>query len=854
MVKTLDKVATLDQVNTIIASDINLQGDYDAATNTPDLDTSPSGISKGFHYVVSVAGTFFTAVLEVGDSIISKIDNPTVLTDWILVQVNLTAPSIKTLYESNADTNEYDDAEQTKLAGIEALADVTDAINVNTALDRFTVGSIIFSDGSILTEDNTKLFWDNANKRFGIGTIIPLDILHIVGAQEIDHTSTEADDHALDVECDAAGFGDVKAVDVDYITGAISAGEDEGIILVNIDESAAGGGEVFALEVLTTTEGTDTVVGLKTGVGVDPISQLSGSFGNPTLALNKAVDVLAAISSGGAGNITMFADNSDTVTIGLTASTFDEMEVIIGTPASGGGIAPTFEYSDGEGTFASFTPTDGTNGFKNTGVILWDASDLSGWVTSAGKFLIRITRNRTTVNTDPIVDIIQIVSSTIFSWDKSGNVKVNDLNVVGNITSGTWAADVITSAFLDADTAHLTTTQTFSGDKRFNGEVSIGGAAVAGKTLAITIPDNVLNEGIKILNTDGSIELINGTSAINSFLSLIRLNSGGANMPSMVIGSVPVADDTGTKPVLRLDARQADNTAIVTRPLVGISNNGSDVFLVAANGALTLGTITTGVWQGVSIANAFVAQLPALGSAPSPARQTAITNAELAGSIALSKLLTPPEANATADQTGAEIKTAYEAEANAYTDTKNTKLAGIETAADVTDLANVNAALATIVGTIATGVWQGTVVANAFLDADTAHLTTTQTFSGAKTFTLQTIHTAGADMTGDNVDNIQNLIHDLSTATTALDFANNELQEISIAANTTFTGTGYAIGKSKVVKITTDATLRTLTFPAGWVFVGTKPADQAASKTGILSLTSFTAIESGVIASYAVEA
>ncbi len=33
--------------------------------------------------------------------------------------------------------------------------------------------------------------------------------------------------------------------------------------------------------------------------------------------------------------------------------------------------------------------------------------------------------------------------------------------------------------------------------------------------------------------------------------------------------------------------------------------------------------------------------------------------------------------------TGAEIKTAYEAEVNAYTDTKNTKLAGIATGADV---------------------------------------------------------------------------------------------------------------------------------------------------------------------------
>lgn len=36
-----------------------------------------------------------------------------------------------------------------------------------------------------------------------------------------------------------------------------------------------------------------------------------------------------------------------------------------------------------------------------------------------------------------------------------------------------------------------------------------------------------------------------------------------------------------------------------------------------------------------------------------------------------------------ADQTGAEIKTAYEAEANAYTDTKDTKLSGIATGAEV---------------------------------------------------------------------------------------------------------------------------------------------------------------------------
>lgn len=52
------------------------------------------------------------------------------------------------------------------------------------------------------------------------------------------------------------------------------------------------------------------------------------------------------------------------------------------------------------------------------------------------------------------------------------------------------------------------------------------------------------------------------------------------------------------------------------------------------------------------------------------------------------------ETGATADQTGAEIKTAYEAEANtnAFTDAEKTKLSGIESGADVTDATNVDAA------------------------------------------------------------------------------------------------------------------------------------------------------------------
>ena len=62
--------------------------------------------------------------------------------------------------------------------------------------------------------------------------------------------------------------------------------------------------------------------------------------------------------------------------------------------------------------------------------------------------------------------------------------------------------------------------------------------------------------------------------------------------------------------------------------------------------------------------------------------------------------LTGIEANATADQTGSEIKSAYEAVAdtNAFTDAEKTKLSGIEASADVTDTANVTAAGAVMDG------------------------------------------------------------------------------------------------------------------------------------------------------------
>lgn len=65
-------------------------GGYDASVNSPDLDTSPSGVSKGDMYTVTVSGNFFTVLVEVGDVIISEKDDPALESDWTILNKNLT--------------------------------------------------------------------------------------------------------------------------------------------------------------------------------------------------------------------------------------------------------------------------------------------------------------------------------------------------------------------------------------------------------------------------------------------------------------------------------------------------------------------------------------------------------------------------------------------------------------------------------------------------------------------------------------------------------------------------------------------------------------------------------------------
>lgn len=80
------------------------QGGYNASTNTPNLDSPPTGVIKrGFMWTVTVDGTFFTEQVRIGDSLIAKIDTPTTLADWTTVQSNIDLATLTTVGLGNVN-------------------------------------------------------------------------------------------------------------------------------------------------------------------------------------------------------------------------------------------------------------------------------------------------------------------------------------------------------------------------------------------------------------------------------------------------------------------------------------------------------------------------------------------------------------------------------------------------------------------------------------------------------------------------------------------------------------------------------------------------------------------------------
>lgn len=126
------------------------QGGYDAATNTPNLDSPPTGtIKKGFMWTVTVDGTFFTEQVRVGDSLIAKSDTPTTLADWTTVQSNIDLATLTTVGLGNVNVANLSSGLDVTYSNGTALVENTDkgsAQNIFKNIAVPTFGTIVASN------------------------------------------------------------------------------------------------------------------------------------------------------------------------------------------------------------------------------------------------------------------------------------------------------------------------------------------------------------------------------------------------------------------------------------------------------------------------------------------------------------------------------------------------------------------------------------------------------------------------------------------------------------------------------------------------------------------------------------
>lgn len=246
----------------------------------------------------------------------------------------------------------------------------------------------------------------------------------------------------------------------------------------------------------------------------------------------------------------------------------------------------------------------------------------------------------------------------------------------------------------------------------------------------------------------------------------------------------------------------ADTDLVVSNGKVGIGTDTPTAEL-EVSGAVKFTNVTAGAWEATDIAiahggtgsssaaDARTALGVAVGSDVQAfdADLTALSSCQTGGAAALA-LLTATEI---AVLDGATLSTAELNYVDGVTSAIQTQIDGKSPTAG-------NASIATV-GTVTTGTWNGTAIASAYLDADTAHLSGTQTFTGAKTFSADVVISGTTP---------QLTIGDAGAEDTSLVFDGNAADfriGIDDGTDTLEIGKGQTMGTDAIIKIASTSNL-----------------------------------------------
>ena len=341
---------------------------------------------------------------------------------------------------------------------------------INATVSGNTVATAVTADD--LEVDSGTLSIDADNNRVGIGTTSPGVRL------EVQDTTTGSANTGGAIRLssnDGAPMGDSHRLGVIEFTGAEDSSNTQvvGARIEALTDAAWTNAENGTALYFYTTDGNASQTNVLK-IDSNQKATFSGEIVAPSLDISGNVDVdgtleADAITVNGA---TLSETIADTVGAMVTSNTET-------------GITVTYQDADNTLDFAVGTlnqDTTGTAAIATTVTVADESSDTSCnvlFTTAATGDLAPKSGTNLTFNSSD-----GTLTATNFAGTLTTASQTN-ITGVGTISTGTWQGTAIASAYLDADTAHLSGTQTFTGAKTFSEDVVIGGT-----TPKLTIGDN----------------------------------------------------------------------------------------------------------------------------------------------------------------------------------------------------------------------------------------------------------------------------------------------------------------------------------------------------------------------------
>lgn len=536
-----------------LAGSVTYKGTWDAATNSPTLANPPAATTKGWYYVVSVAGTQFSLDFAVGDWIISngsvwqKVD----LTDSVSSVFGRTGPVA-------AQTGDYTAAQITGLGSLATQNGTFSGTSsgTNTGDQTISITGDATASGStgVLTATVTKI---NGTSLAGLATGI-LKNTTTTGVPSIavaadfptlnQNTTGTASNVTGTVALANGGTGATNAPDARTALGlgslatqngtfsGTSSGTNTGDQTISITGDVTASGSTGALTATVGRINGVALIGL--GTGILKNSTVTGQPGIavaadfPTLNQNTSgtasnVTGVVAVSNGGTGASSLTGYVKGSGTAALTANS-----TIPNTDVSGLGTMSTQNASSVAITGGSINNTPIGAAVANSGAFTTVTASTPIGTASGG----------TGVNTTPSNGQVLIGNGTGYTANTlTAGSGISITNTAGGISieaTGGTATQIVTATVTNAESTTITKGQVVYAFGATGNRMSV--------KLAYNTSDATSAKTIGVVS-DASIAA-NGTGTITLFGEVTGLTLGSyADGDTIYLGATP-GSITSTKP------------------------------------------------------------------------------------------------------------------------------------------------------------------------------------------------------------------------------------------------------------------------------------------------------------------